>query len=447
MKNVLNVLSLTRSLFLILVASCLSWLPSLPTRADEAALAGPVHWNQWRGPNRDGTVVGDDWPDDFSGLERLWRLDLGKGYSGPLVVGGHVYVTESVGRDAEAVRALARDSGEQLWQVQWPGKGKVPFFAARNGDWIRATPTHDSEALYVGGMEEVLVKLDAANGEEIWKVNFPERFGTKIPDFGFVSSPLIDGEALYVQAANSIVKLDKRTGQTLWRQLGGSADIYSSGAFSSPVLAHLAGRQQLVVQTREVLHGLDPETGDVLWEQPVPSFRGMNILTPIVQNDHVLTSTYRNGTFYYNISENRGRLESREIWQNKVQGYMSSPVVVDGHAYLHLGNGRVACLDLASGTERWISKPFGKYWSLAVQRDKMLALDEGGELLLVRANPRELQVLDSRPISDQSTWGHLAISGNQIFVRELEGVAAYRWPRPQLESPTALGTQTVSSSR
>lgn len=106
---------------------------------------------------------------------------------------------------------------------------------------------------------------------------------------------------------------------------------------------------------------------------------------------------------------------------------MSSPVIVDGYAYLHLGNGRVACLDLAAGSECWISKPFGKYWSLAVQQDKILALDEGGELLLVQANPSELHVLDSRRVSDQSTWAHLAISGNQIFVRELEGVAAYSW--------------------
>lgn len=425
--HVLNVCIGRGNRALIAAFSCLLWVSALPAQAEEATLMAPSEWNQWRGPQRDGTVGGEDWPNDLSGLEKLWRIDLGKGYSGPLVVGDQVYVTESVDRNTEAVRALARDSGEQRWTVSWPGNGKVPFFAARNGDWIRATPLHDGEAVYVGGMEEVLVKLDAASGEEIWRVDFPDRFGTKIPDFGFVSSPLLDGESLFVQAANSIVKLDKRTGQTLWRQLDSSADIYSSGAFSSPVLAQLAGRRQLLVQTREVLYGLDTDTGDVLWEQPVPSFRGMNILTPVVQGDHILTSTHRHGTYYYSISESGERFESSEIWKNKVQGYMSSPVIVDGHAYLHLGNGRVACLDLESGTESWISKPFGKYWSLAVQKDKMLALDAEGELLLVRANPEALQVLDTRQISDQPTWGHLAISGDQIFVRELEAVSAYRW--------------------
>lgn len=425
-QNVLNVMNRPSLISLLAVTVGLSLLPA-SSRASEADPSAAAAWNQWRGPNRDGTVAGSDWPEDLSGLELLWRIDLGKGYSGPLVVGDWVYVTESADRDTEAVRALSRTDGKTVWSLSWPGRGRVPFFAARNGDWIRATPLHDGEAIYVGGMQEVLIKLDAETGKEIWRVDFPARFGTAIPEFGFVSSPLIDGDALFVQAANSIVKLDRHSGKTLWRQLQNSGDIYSSGAFSSPVVTDLAGRRQLLVQTREILYGLDPAAGDVLWEQPVPSFRGMNILTPVIHGNSVLTSTHRHGTYLFRISGAGEQYESRQIWQNKVQGYMSSPVVVDGHAYLHLGNGRLACLDLASGTESWISKPFGKYWSLAVQQEKLLALDAGGELFLLRANPRELEVLDSRQIAAQSTWGHLAVSGNEIFVRELEAVTAYRW--------------------
>jgi len=106
---------------------------------------------------------------------------------------------------------------------------------------------------------------------------------------------------------------------------------------------------------------------------------------------------------------------------------MSSPIVADGHAYLHLGNQRLTCLDLEAGEDRWTSQPFGKYWSKAIQGDKILALDERGELHLVRATPEKLEVLDSRAISDAKTWGHLAIAGDEIFVREIEAVAAYRW--------------------
>ncbi len=418
------------------------WFPLLALSLVLTPLAQaeePTAWNQWRGPARDGRVGGPAWPGDLRGLEPLWRVELGKGYAGPIVVGDTVYVAESSKEGTESVRALRRTDGRELWKTTWEGKGSVPFFAAANGDWIRSTPAHDGEALYVGGMEEVLMKLDARTGRELWRVDFPARFGTSVPEFGFVSSPLIDGDFVYVQAANSLVKLNRADGETVWRSLDGPADIMSSGAFSSPIMATLAGRRQLVTQSRTTLYGVDPDSGDVLWSQDVPSFRGMNILTPVAHGDAILTSTYKNKTYYYGVSGGGPKLEARELWTHKSQGYMSSPVVIDGYAYLHLGNGRLICLDLRSGAERWVSKPFGKYWSLAVQGDKLLALDEGGELHLLRANPERLEVLDSAEVGRGPTWGHLAVSGSEIFVRELEAIAAYRW-RP------ANGAQTAAAA-
>jgi outer membrane protein assembly factor BamB len=391
------------------------------------AADGETSWNQWRGPARDGSVGGTSWPDDLASLEPLWRVELGKGYSGPIVVGDRIYVTESSKDGTESARALKRSDGTELWKTTWDGEGSVPFFAAKNGDWIRSTPAHDGEALYVGGMEEVLRKLDAETGRELWKVDFPARFDTEIPAFGFVSSPLVTDENVYVQAADSLVKLDRATGETVWRALDGPGGMMSGGAFSSPILGTLNGLEQLLTQTRTTLYGIDPASGETLWSHEVPSFRGMNILTPVVHGNNVLTSTYKNKTFYYGVDQSSGRLTASERWTHKSQGYMSSPVIVDDHAYLHLGNGRLACIDLATGEERWISKPFGKYWSIAVQRDKILALDEGGELYLLRANPAELEMLDSAEVGSQPTWGHIAVSGDQIFVRELEAIAAYRW--------------------
>ena len=415
-------------------------LLSLPNaagaRADE-----PRSWSQWRGPNRDGTVGGTSWPDDLAGLEERWRVGLGKGYASPIVAGDRVFVAESVDGETESVRALARADGRELWRSSWPGRGKVPFFAAANGNWIRATPLYDEGSLYVGGMEEVLLKLDAASGEELWRIDFPARFGTKVPDFGFVSSPLADGEHLYVQAANSVVKLDKATGETVWRALENDGAIMRSGAFSSPVMAELAGRRQLLVQTRETLNGLDPENGELLWTQPVPSFRGMNILTPTVHGDQVLTSTYRNSTYLFDVAAAGGGIEPSLRWSHKSQGYMSSPVVVEGHAYLHLGNGRLLCLDLETGVERWISQPMGKYWSVVAQGDKLLALNDVGELYLIAADPQRLQILDRREVASRPTWAHLAVLGDELVVRDLEGVAAFRWSgtdaAPAVAAPAA----------
>jgi len=401
-------------------------------------------WTQWRGPNRDGTVTDPaGWPDDLDHLERLWRVELGKGYPGPIVTADRVFVAETMGGDTEVVRALERSSGRQIWEASWLGDGKVPFFAKSNGDWIRSTPAWDGESLYVGGMNEVLVRLDGATGEVVWQVDFPARFGTDIPDFGFASSPLIDGDFVYVQAANSMIKLHRMTGDTVWRSLAASNGMKSSGAFSSPVLNEIHGARQLVVQTREAIHGLNAETGDVIWQHEVPAFRGMNILTPTVYGDGVFTSTYRNGSYFYALDaptdSGSAALQVEEAWTSTGAGYMSSPVVVDGHVYLHLGNERMTCIDLETGERRWTSEPIAKYASLAVREEKILLLTNDGELLLVRANPERFELMSRTSVSEQQTWAHLAVAGDELFVRELEGISAYRWGSPEASAAAAPG--------
>lgn len=400
------------------------------SRAQEVARAA-ADWPQWRGPQRTGQVAGPTWPERLDGdhLRLLWQVKLGPGYPGPIVAGDRVFVAETENAETEVVRALDRRTGKELWQARWPGAMKVPFFARSNGDWIRATPAYDGETLYVAGMRDVLVALDAATGAVRWRVDFVERFNASLPDFGFASSPLVVGEHIYVQAGASFVKLDKRTGETIWRTLEDGGGMWGS-AFSSPVLMPVAGREQLLVQTRQHLCGVDPETGRVLFQQEVPAFRGMNIVTPTVWNDQLFTSAYGGRTFLYRLTAEGDGFRVDTVWDNKTQGYMSSPVIIDGHAYLHLRNRRFTSIDLATGKENWITKPFGEYWSLVAQGDRILALEETGELLLIRANPAEFTLLDRRKVSEDSTWGHLAISGDQIFIRELNAVSVYEWVAP-----------------
>jgi outer membrane protein assembly factor BamB len=395
-----------------------------------AELAGPPDWNQWRGPERNGRVPGSDWPSSLEGLEPLWTVELGKGYPGALVTKETVFVVETSDKSNVAARALRRADGTELWTTRWKASGDVPFFAAANGDWVRSTPAWDGETLYVGDMEERVLALDGASGEIRWTVDFPERFGTKIPDFGFASSPLVDADALYVQAANSIVKIDRASGKTIWRSLAGSNKIQASGAFSSPVIETVAGIRQLVVLKRHTLHGIALDDGRELWSQGVPNFRGMNILTPVFDGDRIFTSTYRNGSFLFKPSLDEGTWTVSEEWTNPGSGYMSSPVVLDGFVYLHLGNGRVSCMNLENGEEQWRSESFGKYWSMISQGDKILALDERGELLLLRANPERFELLDRKEVTNSEAWGYVAIHGDHLFVRDLESIRAYRWSKP-----------------
>ena len=389
--------------------------------------AAAADWNQWRGADRDSHSPGEAWPADLSSLEELWSLELGKGYPGPVLSDELVFVVESVKGENVSVQALERSNGEVRWQRGWDSDGSVPFFAAANGDWVRSTPALDDERLYVGDMQEVLVALDAATGEERWKIDFPARYETKVPDFGFSSSPLLAGGALYVQAADSVFKIDAKSGEVLWRALAQNSTIMSSGAFSSPILAELDGKEQLIVQGRVTLHGLDPSDGEELWSHEVPNFRGMNILTPIVHGGGVFTSGYKQKAFFYSVDG----AKVAESWTLPAAAYMSSPVVVDGHVYMHLANRRLSCIDLESGEERWrTSESFGKYQSLVARGDKILALDEQGELILFAADPAEFRLLDRQTVSERESWAHLAVEGDELYVRDLKGVSAYRLKRP-----------------
>ena len=386
----------------------------------------PADWTQWRGPNRDGTISAT-WPKslDEESLTKEWSVELGPSYSGPIVVGNRVFTTETKDKKSEVVHAFDRESGKELWKTEWQGAMQVPFFAKANGDWIRATPAYDDGKVYVAGMRDVLVCLDAETGEILWKVDFVKELKTPLPAFGFVCSPLIDGDHVYVQAAASLVKLDKNSGEVVWQSLKDGGGMFGS-AFSSPVFATLADRRQLVVQTRSSLAGVDPDSGDVLWSEKIPAFRGMNILTPTIYNDAVFTSSYGGRSLLFDVKQVDNELSLNERWENKTQGYMSSPVVIEGHAYLHLRNQRFTCIELETGEIKWTTKPFGKYWSMAASGDKILALDERGELLLIQANPEEFELLGEADVGE-NTWAHLAVRGNEIFVRQLNSLTAYRW--------------------
>lgn len=402
--------------------------------------AAPATWPQWRGPTRDGRLPTDDtagpaWPKSLGEktLRKVWSVPLGPSYSGPIVSASLVFTTETVDKKREQVRAFDRQTGKEVWSTGWDGALAVPFFAKENGDWIRSTPCFDidstdgTERLFVGGIRDRIVCLNAATGAELWSVDCIERFKSPAPAFGCVCSPLVLDNAVFMQAGAAFVKLDKRTGATLWRVLDDGGGM-SGSAFSSPILAELGGRRQILVQTRQELVGVDPETGAVLWKQKIDAFRGMNIITPTVFDQAVFTTAYGGKSQLWRPTISGTDAGSVSLlWTKKTEGYMSTPIVVNGHAYVHLRSRRVACVNLTTGEESWRTEPFGRYWSLVGRGDRLLALDERGDLYLFEANPSAFTLVDKRKLTDQEAWAHLAVAGDQLVVRELNALTAWSW--------------------
>ncbi|MGB0143984.1 MAG: pyrrolo-quinoline quinone, partial [Akkermansiaceae bacterium] len=68
--------------------------------------------------------------------------------------GDRVFTVETKSKQDEIVRAFSRKDGKQLWEASWPGSMRVPFYAAKNGSWVRSTPATDGKSLFVGGMRD-----------------------------------------------------------------------------------------------------------------------------------------------------------------------------------------------------------------------------------------------------------------------------------------------------
>jgi outer membrane protein assembly factor BamB len=391
--------------------------------------ADRLTWTQWHGPTRDCSTPGTAFPDRLTSLQQSWRVELGPSYSGPIVLADRVIVTESPDDKTEAVRALDRESGKELWSVRWAGGQPVHELARERGTWMRATPASDGESIFVPGMRDTLVCLDAKSGTERWRVDFVKKFKTPLPMFGMASSPQVDGEAVYTLAAGGVVRVNGRTGEVEWRTVTDDPKE-EGGATSSVVEGTVAGRKMVVALNRKTLALLDPNTGTALWKQTTPAYRNTTTVTPVlVGQAGIFISMIAGRSMRFDVTASGDKVSARRTWDTSQTAYMSTPVRVGDYLYAHLESRRLACVDTKTGRAKWTTDPtFGEYVSFAVRGDRLLGLDQKGVLYLIHATPEKYDLLDQRKISDQDTWAHLAVCGDEVFVRDLKGVTAYRWP-------------------
>lgn len=383
-------------------------------------------WNQWRGPSRDGVWPGE-LPTSLAALELAWEAPLQPSYSGPITDGKWVFTTETVDKSLERMTAYDLATGELKWSAQWAGAIEVPPYAAVNGSWFKSTPTLAEGALVVLGMRDEVVCLDPATGQIRWRADLAERFSARRPPFGGVCSPIIDQGAVYVMAGGGTVKLSLSDGSTLWRTLADEGE--DDDALSSPVIATLAGVRQLVVQTRTRLCGVDLTSGGLLWSTRIEAYRNMNILTPTLIGDRIFTAAQQGRAQCFQISLNDGVWSCVELWSQRTQAYMSSPVTDGETLFVHTSNERLQALDAASGEVLWTSNPVGKYQSL-VRNDKvLLALQNDGELLAIELSRDDLLIKDKRQVA-QDAWAYLGVFPGGLLVRDLNGLKVYRYQQP-----------------
>ena len=230
---------------------------------------------------------------------------------------------------------LDAKTGKLLWIHEYPVVYRISYAAGP-----RSTPVIDGGLVYTIGAMGDMFCLDAKSGEVKWKKNFVEDFGTPIPNWGMVASPLVEGDQLItlVGGENSlIVSFDKTTGKELWRSL----DDPEVG-YCPPVIFTFGKTRQLIVWHPRAVSSLNPENGKVNWEIPFRVRAGLTIPTPRKIGNRLFVTSFYNGSRMIEVADD-GQ-SAKIVWQGHsenelpdrtdgLHSIMATPVVTETNIY------------------------------------------------------------------------------------------------------------------
>jgi outer membrane protein assembly factor BamB len=388
-----------------------------------AAVEKGADWPGFRGPHRDGVVPGlrikTDW--NASPPVAIWRRPVGPGWSSFAVDGGLIYTQEQRGPD-EVVACYELATGKPVWAH----RDAARFWESNGGPGPRGTPTLSHGRVYTFGATGILNVLNAGDGSVVWSRNAASDAGVKTPGWGFASSPLVMSDIVVVAASGKLAAYDLATGKPRWFGPDGG------DGYSSPHLVTLAGVPQIVLMSAMGATGVLPADGSVLWKHSWPS--DTRIMQPAVTADGDLLITCGDamgGTGVRRIAVTHGpsgwTAEQRWTSAGLKPGFNDS-VVHNGHAYGFNGS-ILACIDLKDGSRNWKGGRYGNgQFILLADQDLLLVLAEEGDLALVKATPDQFSELARIPGIEGKTWGHPALAGNVLLVRNGQEMAAFRLP-------------------
>lgn len=387
-------------------------------------------WTQWRGPARDGivpaTAAPDAWP---ASLQPAWRVEIGEGYSSPVVAGGRIY-THSRRDPAEVVTALNLADGKVVWQKTYAAPYAKNSYAKGMAKGPNATPLVADGRLFTIGATGRLVAWDAATGNELWAQDYSSSVDFSKLFCGTAASPLIVNGALVVQVGSDIhggriLALDPATGATRWTWKG------LGPGYASPVVIEAAGVRQIITMTNGSIVGLDAATGRELWTSPFLADFHENIVTPVWTGSTLVVSSTQQGTHAYQIARDGQTWNATELWKNaEVTMYMSSPVQGDGLLYGMSAKrrGQYVALDAKTGATRWATEGReGEHASILLTPKHVVFLSNKGVMSIVRrgAATFEAEKTYDNLAGAGETWAVPVFAGRDVIVRDAGGVSRF----------------------
>ena len=385
-----------------------------------AAQSESTDWPSFRGPRARGVAEGHALAASFDlakGENVHWRTPIpGLAHSSPIVWGARVFLTSAVRKAGPSalkvglygdidevpsegphdfvVLAIDKTSGEVLWQqTAWSGTPKHARHT--KSSYAASTPATDGEHLVASFGTEGLYCFDL-DGKLLWKRDLgdldPGPYDMTDVQWGYASSPVIHAGKVLVQcdthSQDFVAAFDVATGNELWR-----TQREELSTWSTPTVDVREGRAQVICNGYKTIGGYDLATGKELWklvgggDAPVPA--------PVVVEDIVLiTNAHGRQAPIYAISAEAEGLIAPEheamIWCHLNRGnYMQTPLVYGEELYLLSDAGILACLDLATGEQRYRERlgdgQSGFTASMVAGDGKLYATSEEGTVHVVAA--------------------------------------------------------------
>jgi outer membrane protein assembly factor BamB len=416
-----------------------------------SAAARADDWPQWLGPNRDSvwreTGIIDQFPK--AGPPIKWRVNIGSGYSGPVVAKGRVYVTDRrLPKDAvspsdpfqrgtitggERVLCLNETDGKVLWQYEYPCAYTVSYPAGP-----RVAPMVADGKVFTLGAEGNLCCLDAESGKALWSHELKKEYSVKTPMWGFASHPLLEGNKLICLVGgpgSTLMAFDRNTGKELWRSLSTEEPGYSS-----PIVCKAGGKTQLILWQPEGADSLDPNTGHLYWSVPFKSRSGLTVSTPRQMGDLLFFTSFYNGSLMLQLAKDKPA--ATPIWQTEKAGekdtthlnsILCTPFLEAGYIYGVSSYGELRCLNAQTGERVWetlqattTGEPVRWANAFIVKNGgRFFLFNELGDLIIAKLSPKGYQELSRAHLLEPANkdpgravvWSHPAFANRRVYAR------------------------------
>ena len=387
------------------------------------APVGAADWPQFLGPSRNGVYTGGElnekWPS--SGPRVVWRKEVGSGLSGPVVTQNRLILFHRVA-DREVVESFDALVGTPQWRHAYPTSYRDDFGF---DEGPRAVPVVAGGIVYTFGAEGKLHAVDLATGKPMWNVDTMRQFEVEKGYFGAAGSPLVEGGKVIANVGGKkagIVAFDAKTGKVLWTATSDAAS-YSSG-----IAATILGRRYAVFLTREGVVGLDPESGQIRFQQAwrARQAASVNAATPVIVGDAMFVSAeYGPGAGVLQFDG----AKLANVWQSGdvLSNHYATSVYHEGRLYGYHGRQEFGpvfrAVDFRSGKVLWTTQRFGA-GSVTLAGSRLLILRETGELTIAAASPTAFQPIASAKILQPTVRAYPAIADGLLYARNDDTLVA-----------------------